>query len=89
MTPVNAPGDATVMPPTYAPPMTIIGFLNLRVRHVFRRGDGWFRRWTPMSVRCGKRFDQGESFRCRRGRHHTHSKTKQLQKCPSFHQILL
>src|SRR5262245_27135819 len=43
MTPVNAPTDTTVMAPTYAPPMTIIGLLNLRVVHVFWRGDAWFR----------------------------------------------
>src|SRR5262245_6207727 len=85
MTPVNASTDATVMAPTYAPPMTIIGLLNLRVVHVFRRGDAWFGRWTPIRLRRSKRLDQGESFRSRRSRHHTHSKTKQLQKSPSFH----
>jgi hypothetical protein len=41
-----APADATVMPPTYAPPLTIIDFPNLRVGHVLWRGDSWFRRWT-------------------------------------------
>src|SRR5262249_18306570 len=85
MTPVNASTDATVMAPTCAPPTTKNGLLNLRVVHVFRRGDAWFGRWTPIRVRRSKWLGQGESLRSRRGRHHTHSKTKQLQKCPTFH----